>query len=187
MPALSPDGRTLAVLHLGTTGRLLESQVCLVDLETGKARELGKPQDMAFPSWPPDGKGLLLLHREVADASDLNSPRTDTIARMDLEGRITKIREGSMPVLLNDGKTILFKDNNDRTWRTCGLDGGDVKPYAGGMAGFGFPAPAPDGRRIIMMHFRQGTAPEPTILPIGGSEGKPAITSPGLWATPAWR
>jgi Tol biopolymer transport system component len=187
MPALSPDGRTVAVLHKGTTGRLLDTQVCLVDLETGEARAVGEPRDMAFLSWLPDGKGIVLLHREVADPSDLTGPRTATIARMDLEGRLTKIREGGMPVLLNDGKTILFEDTKSRTWQTCGLDGGDLKPYAGGMAGYGFPSPAPDGKRIIMMHFRQGSAPEPTILPIGGSDGKPAITAPGLWATPAWR
>ncbi len=148
---------------------------------------MGEPRDMAFLSWLPDGKGLVLLHREVADPSDVTSPRTDTIARMDLGGRLTKIREGSSPVLLNDGKTILFQDTKSHTWQTCGLDGGDTKPYAGGLSGYGFPSPAPDGRRILMMHVRQGLAPEPTILPIGGSEGKPAFTVPGLWATPAWR
>ena len=187
MPALSPDGKTLAVLHKGTIGRLLDTQVCLVDLETGEARTLGEPRDMAFLSWLPNGKGLVLLHREAADPSDLAGPRTAIIARMDLEGKLTKIREGGMPMLLNDGKTILFEDTQTRTWQTCGLDGGDVKPYAGGLAGYGFPSPAPDGKRIIMMHFRQGSGPEPTILPIGGSDGKPAITAPGLWATPAWR
>ncbi len=187
MPVLSPDGRTLAALHKAPTGRLLDTQVCLVDLETGEARAVGEPRDMAFLSWLPDGKGLVLLHREVADPSDLVGPRTATIARMDLDGRLTKIREGSMPVLLNDGKTILFEDTKSRTWQTCGLDGRDVKPYAGGLAGYGFPSPAPDGKRIMMMHFRQGSAPEPTIFPIGEDRGKPAITAPGLWATPAWR
>jgi hypothetical protein len=187
MPALSPDGKTLAVLHKGMTGRLLDTQVCLVDLATGEAKAVGEPRDMAFPSWLPDGKGLVLLHREAADPSDLTEPRTATIARMDLDGRLTKIREGGEPVLLNDGKTILFEDTRARTWQTCGLDGGDVKPYADGLSGYGFPSPAPDGERIVMMHFRQGIAPEPTILPIGGSDGKPALTAPGLWATPAWR
>ena len=187
MPALSPDGKTLAVLHKGTTGRLLETQVCLVDLETGEARAVGEPRDMAFPSWLPDGKGLVILHREAANPPDPASPRTATIARMDLDGRLTRIREGNLPVLLNDGKTILFQDTKTRAWQTCGLDGGDPRPYAGGLLGYGFPSPAPDGRRILMMHFRQGSAPEPTILTIGEAEGKPAMTAPGLWATPAWR
>ncbi len=187
MPALSPDGKTLAVLHKGSEGRILDMQVCLVDLESGEARPLGKLGDMAFLSWLPDGKGLVLLVRVVADPSDVTSPRTDTIARMDMDGRITKIREGSSPVLLNDGRTILFQDTKSRTWQTCRLDGGDAKPFAGGLAGYGFPSLAPDGKRILMMHFRQGQAPEPTILPIGEGSGRPAITAPGLWATPAWR
>ena len=179
MPALSPDGSTLAVLHKGAAGRLLETRVCLVDLGTGEARAVGEPHDLAFPSWLPDGKGLVLLLREVADPSDVAGPRTATIARMDLEGRLTRIREGGMPVLLNDGKTILFQDTKARTWQACGLDGGDPRPYAGGLPGYGFPSPAPDGKRIIMMRFRQGVAPEPTILPIGGSDGKPALTDRG--------
>lgn len=187
MPALSPDGKTLAVLHKGTTGRLLDTQVCLVDLETGGARAVGEPRDMAFLSWLPDGKGLVLQHREVADPSDLTGPRIATVARMDLEGKLTRIGEGGMPVLLNDGKTILFQDTKTRTWQTCNLDGGDVKPYAGGLVGYGFPSPAPDGKRIIMMHFRQGSGPEPTMLPLGGNVGKPVIKAPGHWATPAWR
>jgi WD40-like Beta Propeller Repeat len=92
-----------------------------------------------------------------------------------------------MPVLLNDGKTILFEDTKNRTGQTCGLDGGDLKPYAGGLTSYGFPSPAPDGKRIIMMHFRQGSAPEPTVFTIGEKDGKPALTAPGLRATPAWR
>jgi hypothetical protein len=142
---------------------------------------------MAYLSWLPDGKGLILVDRGVSDPSNLTRPTTDTIARMDLGGRLTKIREGTMPVLLDHGKTILFEDLKSRAWQTCGLDGENLKPYAGGLIGYGFPSPAPDGRRIIMMQFRKGVAPVPTILPIGGAEGKPAIAAPGLWTLPAWR
>jgi hypothetical protein len=38
-----------------------------------------------------------------------------------------------------------------------------------------------------MMHFQTGKAPVPVVLPIEGSQGKPATTAPGLWALPAWR
>lgn len=95
MPALSPDGKTVAVLHKGATGAILDLQVCLVDLESGEARTLGDLGDMAFLSWFPDGKSLLLLNREVTDPADVTSPRPDTIARLDLNGRMTKIRDGS--------------------------------------------------------------------------------------------
>jgi Tol biopolymer transport system component len=187
MPALAPNGQTIAVLHMGAAGKILETQLCLVDLKTGSARPLSNPGDMAFPSWLPDGKGLVLLLRERSDPADVSSATTHTIARMDLEGRITKIRQGDSPVLLADGKTILFQDTKSRTWNTCDLDGGHVAPYAGGLPGYGFPSPAPDGKRIVMMHFARDRAPIPTILPIGDSKGEPAVKAPGLWASPAWR
>jgi hypothetical protein len=187
MPALSPDGKTIAVMHHGSEKRLLDSHVCLVDLGTGEAKTLGDSHDLAYLSWLPDGQGLILLIRETPDPADLNSSRVSTISRMDLDGRISKIREGNAPILLNDGKTILFEDSKSRTWQTCDLNGGDVKPFAGGLTGYGFPSPSPDGKRIVMMHFRKGLAPVPTILQIGESAGKPAVTAPGLWALPAWR
>ena len=137
---------------------------------------------MAFPSWLPDGRGLILLVR-VPDVA--RNRLIDTIARMDLDGKLTNLREGSMPVVLGDGRRILFEDS--KTWHTCNLDGKDVRPYAEGLKGFGFPAPAPDGKRLLMMRFETGKAPVPVVLPIDSSEGKPATTAPGLWALPAWR
>ncbi len=187
MPALSPDGMTLAVLHKGATGKMLETQVFLVDLGSGEAKALGVPHDMAFLSWLPGGEGLVALLREGGDPLDLKTPRKQTIVRVDLEGGITKVRNGGFPILLNDGKTVLYEEPTSRTWQTCDLEGGSSKPFAGGLAGHGFPSPAPDGKRIIMMRFRPGQAPEPTILTIGEAEGIPATTAPGLWAAPAWR
>jgi hypothetical protein len=183
-PALSPDGRTAAVLHQGASQRLLETQVCLVDLGTGDAKPLGNPRDFGPVSWLPDGRGLLTVDRKDVGAS---KPPLSTISRLDLDGRLTPLREGSSPVVLGDGKTVLFEDAGSRTWQTCDLGGGDVKPYAGGMNGHTFPAPSPDGRRLLMMHFRQSQAPEPMVFRRGENEGKPATTAPGLWAHPARR
>jgi hypothetical protein len=92
-----------------------------------------------------------------------------------------------MPVALADGRRILFKDPQAGTWHTCNLDGQDEKPYADGLKGYGFPAPAPDGRRLLMMHFQPGQGPVPVVLPIDAGQGRPATTAPGLWAMPAWR
>src|SRR5205814_725053 len=61
---LSPDGKTIAVVHKGQNEGLLECQVCLIDIASGKATPLGKPLDTAFLSWRPDGKGLILVTRE---------------------------------------------------------------------------------------------------------------------------
>jgi hypothetical protein len=183
-PTLSPDGKTLAVVHKGADQHLLDSQVCLVDVKTGAARPLGAPHDFGPVSWLPDGQGLIILVR-VPDVA--NNRRTDNIARLDLDGNLTHLREGSMPVLLGDGHRILFKDSETDTWRTCHLDGQKVQPYADGLKSYGFPAPGPDGKRLMMMQFQTGKAPVPVVLPIGASSGKPATTAPGLWALPSWR
>ncbi len=187
MPALSLDGKTVAVIHKKPEGRPLDSQIYLIDLKSGDAKPLGKPTDMAFLSWLPDQQGLLLLKRESADPSNLSLKSTDTIARLGMDGKTTRLLEGGMPVVLNDGKTVLFKAPSDRSWQTCDLDGKNVRAFANGLADYAFPSPAPDGKRIIWMHYTRGTAPLPTIIPIGENSGKPAIKAPGLWSLPAWR
>jgi hypothetical protein len=187
-PALSPDGKTIAVLHRGAAERPTDAHVFLVDLATNKARAIGQSADMANPSWLPDGKGLILVAREKSDPSEPFKPQAGTLLRMDLDGKITKLRDAAIgPVLLNDGRTILYQDAKSQTWQTCNLDGGEVKPFAGGLTGFGYPAPAPDGKRLAMIRFAKGQPPVPTILNLGESEGKAAINDPGLWAFPAWR
>ena len=138
-PSLSPDGKTVAVLHKGASEqRVLAVQICLVDLATGNARPVGQPQDPGPPSWLPDGKCVLILDRKSIDAS---KPARSTICRMDLEGRLTPLCAGSFPVILADGERILFEDQASRIWKTCDLDGGNVAVYADGMKGCGFPAP----------------------------------------------
>jgi hypothetical protein len=187
MPTLSPDGKTIALVHKGLEGSPLDSQIFLVDLKSGDAKPLGKPADVAFLSWLPDGHGLLLLKRESADPSNLAIPLTDVIARLGMDGKTTRLLEGSMPVLLNDGKTVLFEGPNRHGWQTCDLNGKNVQPFANGLAGYGFPSPSPDGKRILWMHFIKGAAPVPTVIPLGENSGKPVIKAPGLWSFPSWR
>ena len=38
-------------------------------------------------------------------------------------------------------------------WQTCDLAGKNVRPFANGLADYGFPSPGPDGKRILWMHF----------------------------------
>ena len=183
-PTPSPDGKSLAALHKSGAGQILESQVAVIDLATGGARYVGKPLDTAFVSWRPDGKGFFLIQREYADPS---KPAIATVSTMDLEGKLAPLVRGDFPVLLADGATILFRDNESGQWKSCDLQGKNVKPYGDGLPGYGFPSPAPDGKRILMMRFRPGQAPQPVILKIGESEGAPATEIPGMWGIPAWR
>jgi hypothetical protein len=183
-PTLSPDGQTVAVLHKNGTERLLESQICLVNLATGEARTLGQPRDTGPISWTPDGKGLILVERKSVGIS---KPPRETICRLDLDGQLTRLIEGSSPVLVGDRSRILFQNLPMKMWNTCDLNGGDVRIYANGMKGHGFPAPSPDGKRLLMMRFQVGQAPEPIVFPLDQVEGTPATTAPGLWMSPAWR
>jgi Tol biopolymer transport system component len=185
-PALSPDGKTVAVLHRGPSAATLQVEICLVDLATGNATPLGEPRDTGPVSWLPDGKGLVIADRKTIDVS---KPSISTICRLGLDGRLTNLREGINPVVIGNGKEqrILYRDLAAQRWNTCAFDGTDVKLYGDGMKSCMFPAPSSDGKRLLMMRFQPGKAPEPVIFPLGQSDGKPATTAPGLWATPAWR
>ena len=185
-PALSPDGKTLAVGHKEFGGssiqEVLQLQVCLVDLTTGEARKLGRPMDTAFLSWLPDGKGMILVSRKHID---MDTPAKETICRMDLTGKVTPIVPGGHPVLLAGG-LILFRGEDD-LWRTCDLIGKNVKLFAGGMKGCGFPSPGPDGKRIFWMRVQPPRAPRPVVMRIGSRQLRSVTAVGGLWASPAWR
>jgi len=183
MPALSPDGKALAVLHRGGTEYPLDVQVCLVDLPTGETRKLGKPLDTAFLNWLPDSSGLILLARE---RGEWNKPPPCNIARMNLNGEVKVLRKGDHPVIPPGGKTILFRDE-DLLWKTCDLAGQNVAPFAGGMKNHSFPSPGPDGRRILWMRYGSADGPEPVVVEIGAQTDEPITKVKGLWTMPAWR
>jgi hypothetical protein len=184
MPALSPDGRTLAVLHGGGNRPILENHVTLVDLDSGDARYVGKTADRAFFSWFPDGKALLLLERSKVLAGE---PEAHWICRMDLEGRVERIREGDHPVLLGDGRTILFNRRMENTWATCDLEGKNVKTFGDGRSNYSFATPGSDGKRLVMMRFRKDAGPEAAVIDLATGKEMTIPTGPGLWAQPAWR
>jgi hypothetical protein len=184
MPALSPDGRTLAALHGGGQRRLLENDITLVDLETGNGKYIGETADRAFFSWLPDGKGLILLERQRVTAGE---PQPHWICRMDLEGRVTRIREGDHPLLLGDGRTLLFNQRQENTWATCDLEGKNERPFGDGRRHYSFATPAPDGKRLLMMRFRPEAGPEPVIIDLATGQERVIPHDPGLWGHPAWR
>ncbi len=184
-PTLSPDGKSLLVSHKNLSdGKLLEWETCLVDIASGNAKKIGQPMDASFLNWLPDGTGIIL---DVRDSRDMNKPSIDTISRMDLSGKITPIRSGRNPLLLADGKTILFADPTDNLWKTCDLTGQKVKLLGDGFTGHGFPSLAPDGQRILFIKFDKDAGPKPTIYKIGETTGKSVTDRPGLWAMPAWK
>lgn len=180
-PVVSPDGRSVAVSLMGTGPVLLDSQLVLIDVATDAVTKVGAPMDHAFISWLPKGDGLVLLRRIGANTEE----KKHVIGRLSLTGEWTPIIEGDHPVLLADGKTLLFLDAQ-RKWNTCGLDGRGVKLFGDGFADYGVPSPAPDGKRLVMMHFADGN-PRPVVVDLATKKVRPATELGGLFAYPAWR
>lgn len=180
-PTAAPDGRTVAVSLVGGGPSVLDFQLVLIDLATDAVTKVGEPMDHAFVSWLPKSDGLVLLRR----FGDANAEKKHVIGRLSLTGEWTPIIEGDHPVLLADGKTILFLDAK-RKWNTCGLNGRNVKPFGDGFDGYFAPSPAPDGKRLVMMHVEDGT-PRPVIVDLATKKVRPATELGGLFAWPAWR
>jgi hypothetical protein len=192
-PSLSPNGRTLAVIQITSeTDPAARTQVHLVDILTGQSSRLGKPLDAAYLSWAPERRGLILGARIHQDG---NAPPVPTVVRMDLQGEVTPIVPGSNPALIAGGEKILFLDDAAKLWKTCGVDGQDVKPFGDGMKNFHAPAPAPDGQRLLMMRYDptrlpsdpEARPPVPVVMKLDGTDIRTVVEAVGLWGKPAWR
>ncbi|EAQ78093.1 hypothetical protein [Blastopirellula marina] len=181
---LSPDDRYLAVLKQATGKGPLDFQIYIHDLETGETRPLGETMDTGFPSWLPDGKGIVLVTREYAA---LDKPSINTVCRMDLSGKITSLLQGSSPVMLMSESRIMYENNETDLWYSCDLDGKDVQMIGDGLKGYGFPTASPDGNQVIMMKFGGAEGPRPYLVEISSGQATPIPAGPGLWAYPAWR
>lgn len=172
------NGTTIAALRLGGGATILESRVALVEVGSGDVRHVGASADRAFLSWLPDG--LLLLEREWKDPKE---PAIPWICRMDLEGKVTRLRRGNQPALL--GQTILYEDNG--LWHTCDLSGRGEKLFGDGRRHHILPSPSPDGKRLLMLRRRAADGPEPVVIDLASGRERPVPITPGLWGQPAWR
>jgi len=181
-PSASPDGKQLVVTRISQGASLVENQLLRIDLATDVVTTLGPPMDQAFDSWLPKGDGLLLLRREKVEGQ---KEKKKVIGRLSLKGEFTPIIEGDHPVLLADGKTILFL-NAERLWTTCSLNGKDVKPFGDGFKDYPFATPAPDGKRLLMMHVTDA-GPRPVVVDLK-TKAMTEVTAPtGLLAWPTWQ
>jgi hypothetical protein len=180
MPAASPDGKTIAVLHKEPMDKLLEARICLIDVESGKSRALGDAADQAFISWLRDGSGLLVMRRSYDKG--LREDATETICRLAFDGTATPIRPGNSPIALLDGESILYR-GVDRMWYTCDLAGENERKLGDGLSQYTFPTPAPDRKRLMMMRIGSGT---PAIVNLADGSTQPVGVGPGLWSLPRW-
>jgi hypothetical protein len=127
----------------------------------------------------------VLITREYD--SDQNKPSVDTIARMDLNGRVTAIRKGSMPVVLNPYNRIAFKDNSDSRWKVCDLNGKELAVIGDGLKGGIFPTVSPEGKRLIIMRTIEHKGQIPHEVDIAKGVTTPLDLGQGFWMYPAWR
>jgi len=180
-PSLSPDGKTIAVFATGVGGNVLESQIYLIDLATEQARPLGEPCDQFYLNWLPDGTGVILERRTTID---MNKPSKGTICRMDLSGKRMDIRDGKRPLLLADGKSMMFEDEN-RAWHVCGLDGKVLRKLTDGSQWHMFESLSFAGDKILgTKNARKGLGAEAIVFdPQTGAE-TPLTPLKGLWTQP---
>jgi hypothetical protein len=183
--ALSPDGKTIAVLHVRDAERG-QAQLTLIDLAQERVRRIGVPFHAGETlSWFPDGKALLVSRRERILP---DSPPYSAILRVEVRGgRFHEVRRGDAPVFLA-GSRILYRDKKGR-WHTCGLNGRDVKSLGDGLPEHSSPAPGPRGERLLMIEAtREG--PRPVLVEVKTGQSTPLplneVQRQGLWGLPAW-
>lgn len=184
MPALSPDGKSVAALHKAQQGALLATQVVVVDLATNAVRKVGPPVDGAYLNWLPDGNGFVLL---MGKDLDPRTKETRAIWRMGMDGELAKLCEGRGPVVLAGRKAIAFQAD-DFSWKLCDFDGGNPRPLAGGDgAHLMFATASPDDNRLAMIAYVGKEPPAPIVFDLATQTQTRIRLPAGLWTTPAWR
>jgi hypothetical protein len=180
-----PSGKELAVLTRSHGGDMQLSQLWTLDITHNTATPIGDPMDAASLSPLPDGSGLVFEKRSTPDPSQ---PPVPAVCRVDLAGHVTALAEGREPCVLADGPSILFQDNQTQLWQLCDLDGEHARSFRDGLAGYGYPSPSPDGKRVLMLRLTTTTGPRPVIVPIDPTQKEIHVTvEPGLWMSPVWR
>jgi hypothetical protein len=183
---LSPDGTRIATMRTLGIGKLLNAQMRLVSVETGKAEDLGNPGRIGAPfSWLPDGEGLIL--KRYDEKQDLHAIEPRILCKLGLDGKLTDVRPGDWPVVLRRSRKILYEDNDTRLWHTCELDGSRPELFADGLKGYAMPAVAPDEKKIIFAYYEKGRLPQLMLFDLGKSKGKAVLQGEGFTSTPVWR
>jgi len=183
--ALSPDGETVAVLHVRDAERG-QSQLTLIELASERVRRIGVPFHAGETlSWFPDGKALLVARRERILP---DSPPYSAVLRVEVHGgRFSELRRGDAPVFVA-GERILYRDKRGR-WHTCDSRGRDVTRLGDGLPEHSSPAPGPRGERLLMIEAtREGPRPVVVEVKTGKSEPLPLseVQRQGLWGLPRW-
>lgn len=119
--AVSPDGKRLA--YLATEGSMWtfgRTTVMVLDLESGKSRELTRNTDKLFREilWSPDGRSLLAVASETAQAK---------LYRIDvISGRLTALtQDGTLSEIDAAGEAIVYLHESFRAPADIMVQGAD--------------------------------------------------------------
>ncbi len=149
----SPDNRQLAVSHAAGNGG--NSQIYVVDLETGTVRQVTPLSPSYLHGWSPDGKELAYC----AFREDGGRPKIDVYAIPAEGGEERRLTDGlgynDGPEYSPDGREIWFNSTRSglmQVWR-MDRDGGSLTQMTEEDANNWFPHVSPDGKRVVYLAF----------------------------------
>ena len=140
--ALSPDGRKLAFLAAGESGRRM---LWIRSLDSVASQPLAGTEDAMYPFWSPDSRSVAFVANGKIKRIDASGGSTITIA------------DGSGPGAWSRDDVILFPAGTGPTalYRVAATGGTPVEVTASTGERHHFPAFLPDGRRFTFVASRQ--------------------------------
>ncbi len=140
LPALSPDGRSVAV----SVGEATDAQLWVKQLDRGPARRVADAGSQ--PSWSPDGKSLVF---SAGGGKLMTVPADGSVLPSAIPGN------GAAPQYSPDGQWLFYSVRGDRMGRRTT---GDTTPVPVARATGGFAQISPDGRWFAYGSTETGTA-----------------------------
>lgn len=179
--ALSSDGTKLAIRYDKDPANMDHPRLYVIDLASGETQQVGDVDVQAYLSWLDDGSGVIFA-KEKYVRPDLQP--TIEIARIDMSGEFTILREGMMPVVIPKANRILFKKFEGMLWHTCDLKGGDVKLFADGLPGAIQLSVMPEGDRVVAVRELAEQEPKLQVIDLETGDATDIPAGPGYWRDP---
>jgi Tol biopolymer transport system component len=204
-PAWSPDGKRIAFAHIPGAGTETVSPRGVIEVITANGRQrtqLTRHPDTggivmdSQPAWSPDGR-LIAFTRTTFG----NSQARSGVYAIEPSGRGEHllIKGATDPAWSPNGRSIAFTSIRNRNGKTCfqdceiyvaRSDGTGLRRLTRDQAADGFPAWAPDSRRIAFVSDRSdrvGHAFEIYVMAADGT-GVRRLTTNNVWdLEPDWR
>ncbi|MBK9090962.1 MAG: PD40 domain-containing protein [Holophagales bacterium] len=181
MPAISPDGRTVAFRRASTRAN---SEIYLVPVKAG-LEPAGEPRRLTHeestasePAWTPDGKSIVFSVREGGADSPPGLRIIPASANGEKAERIEAAEGGTSPAISSDGRLAWVRRTRDENiWRRP-FAGGTPERIAVSTRRDDDPRYSPDGSRITFASDRSGS-PQAWISDADGSRARPLTAMQG--------